>query len=84
MRVICIGECMVELRATGADASPEPMPETPIIRLSTSNARCRTPKCNFLTGIADDPMSRAMREVWSAEGIDSALGFTVKGGSPGL
>jgi len=56
MRIICIGECMVELRATGARRlRQKPMPETPITRLFTSNARCRTPKCNFSPGSAMIP-----------------------------
>jgi 2-dehydro-3-deoxygluconokinase len=38
----------------------------------------------FLTATGDDALSRAMREVWRAEGIDGSLGFTVSGGSPGL
>jgi 2-dehydro-3-deoxygluconokinase len=84
MRIICIGECMVELRATGADAfarayAGDAYNTAVYLKRSLPDAQVQ-----FLTGIGDDPMSRAMREVWTAEGIDSALGFTVKGGAPGL
>jgi len=84
MRIICIGECMVELRATGADAfarayAGDAYNTAVYLKRSLPDAQVQ-----FLTGIGDDPMSRAMREVWSAEGIDSALSFTLKGGSPGL
>jgi len=50
---------MVERAQPAPTASPEPMPETPIIRLSTSNARLPDAQVHFLTGIGDDPMSRA-------------------------
>jgi 2-dehydro-3-deoxygluconokinase len=84
MRIICIGECMVELRATGDDAfarayAGDAYNTAVYLKRSLPDAQVQ-----FLTGIGDDPMSRAMREVWSAEGIDCALSFTVKGGSPGL
>lgn len=84
MRIICIGECMVELRATAADAfarayAGDAYNTAVYLKRSLPDAQVQ-----FLTGIGDDPMSRAMREVWSAEGIDGALGFTVKGGAPGL
>jgi 2-dehydro-3-deoxygluconokinase len=85
MRIICIGECMVELRATGADAfarayAGDAYNTAVYLKRSLPDAQVQ-----FLTATGDDAMSRAMRTVWSAEGIDGgALGFTVKGGSPGL
>jgi 2-dehydro-3-deoxygluconokinase len=84
MRVICIGECMVELRATGANtfarAYAGDVYNTAVyLKRSLPDARVQ-----FLTGTGDDAMSRAMREVWRAEGIDDALAFTLNGGSPGL
>jgi 2-dehydro-3-deoxygluconokinase len=83
-RVICIGECMVELRATGADAfarayAGDAYNTAVYLKRSLPDAQVQ-----FLTATGDDAMSRAMRKVWSAEGIDGALGFTVNGGSPGL
>jgi 2-dehydro-3-deoxygluconokinase len=84
MRIICIGECMVELRATGADAfarayAGDAYNTAVYLKRSLPDAQVQ-----FLTATGDDAMSRAMRTVWSAEGIDGALGFTVKGGAPGL
>jgi 2-dehydro-3-deoxygluconokinase len=83
-RVICIGECMVELRATGADAfarayAGDAYNTAVYLKRSLPDAQVQ-----FLTGTGDDAMSRAMRKVWDAEGIDGALSFTVSGGSPGL
>ena len=83
-RVICIGECMVELRATGADAfarayAGDAYNTAVYLKRSLPDAQVQ-----FLTATGDDAMSRAMRKVWSAEGIDGALGFTVNGGAPGL
>jgi 2-dehydro-3-deoxygluconokinase len=84
MRIICIGECMVELRATGADAfarayAGDAYNTAVYLKRSLPDAQVQ-----FLTATGDDAMSRAMRNVWSTEGIDGALAFTVKGGSPGL
>jgi 2-dehydro-3-deoxygluconokinase len=84
MRIICIGECMVELRATGADAfarayAGDAYNTAVYLKRSLPDAQVQ-----FLTATGDDAMSRAMRTVWSAEGIDGALGFTFKGGAPGL
>jgi 2-dehydro-3-deoxygluconokinase len=83
-RVICIGECMVELRATGADAfarayAGDAYNTAVYLKRSLPDAEVQ-----FLTATGDDALSRAMRKVWSAEGIDCALSFTVNGGSPGL
>jgi 2-dehydro-3-deoxygluconokinase len=83
-RVICIGECMVELRAAGADAfarayAGDAYNTAVYLKRSLPDAQVQ-----FLTATGDDALSRAMREVWRAEGIDGSLGFTVNGGSPGL
>jgi 2-dehydro-3-deoxygluconokinase len=83
-RVICIGECMVELRATGADAfarayAGDAYNTAVYLKRSLPDAQVQ-----FLTATGDDAMSRAMRKVWRAEGIDEVLSFTVHGGSPGL
>jgi 2-dehydro-3-deoxygluconokinase len=82
--VICIGECMVELRAAGADtfarAYAGDVYNTAVyLKRSLPDAQVQ-----FLTGTGDDAMSCAMRTAWRAEGIDGALAFTVNGGSPGL
>jgi len=83
-RVICIGECMVELRATGADAfarayAGDAYNTAVYLKRSLPDAQVQ-----FLTATGDDAMSCSMRKAWSAEGIDGTLAFTVNGGSPGL
>jgi 2-dehydro-3-deoxygluconokinase len=83
-RVVCIGECMVELRATGANSfaraySGDVYNTAVYLKRSLPNAWVQ-----FLTATGDDAMSGAMRQAWQAEGIDDALAFTVSGGSPGL
>jgi 2-dehydro-3-deoxygluconokinase len=83
-RVICIGECMVELRAAGADSfarayAGDAYNTAVYLKRSLPDAQVQ-----FLTATGDDALSLAMREVWRAEGIDCSLSFTVKGGSPGL
>jgi 2-dehydro-3-deoxygluconokinase len=82
--VICIGECMVELRAAGADAftrayAGDAYNTAVYLKRSLPDAQVQ-----FLTATGDDALSRAMREVWREEGIDGSLGLTVSGGSPGL
>jgi 2-dehydro-3-deoxygluconokinase len=83
-RVVCIGECMVELRATGANSfaraySGDVYNTAVYLKRSLPNAQVQ-----FLTATGDDAMSGAMRKAWQAEGIDDTLAFTVNGGSPGL
>jgi 2-dehydro-3-deoxygluconokinase len=75
---------MVELRAAGADAfarayAGDAYNTAVYLKRSLPDAQVQ-----FLTATGDDALSRAMREVWRAEGIDGSLGFTVNGGSPGL
>lgn len=82
--MICVGECMVELRATGVDtfarAYAGDVYNTAVyLKRSLPDAQVQ-----LLTATGDDSMSRAMRKVWRAEGIDDTLAFTVAGGSPGL
>ena len=83
-RVVCIGECMVELRATGANSfaraySGDVYNTAVYLKRSLPNAQVQ-----FLSATGDDAMSGAMRKAWQGEGIDDTLAFTVSGGSPGL
>jgi len=83
-RVVCIGECMVELRATGANSfaraySGDVYNTAVYLKRSLPNTLVQ-----FLTATGDDAMSGAMRKAWHAEGIDDTLTLTVSGGSPGL
>jgi 2-dehydro-3-deoxygluconokinase len=84
MTAICIGECMVELRAEGPD----------LYRRSFAGDAYNTavylkrssPKLDvaFCTGIGTDPMSADMRRSWESEGIDARLAFPVADRTPGL
>src|ERR1700675_4122259 len=84
MRGICIGECMVELRAVGADNfsrsyAGDVYNTAVYLKRSLPDADVQ-----FLTATGDDAMSRAMRQAWRGQDIDDTLAFTVSGGSPGL
>ena len=83
-RVVCIGECMVELRAVGEDAfarsyAGDVYNTAVYLKRSLPGAQVQ-----FLSAIGDDAMSHAMRRRWNEQGIDDALVFSVEGGSPGL
>jgi 2-dehydro-3-deoxygluconokinase len=84
MRVICIGECMVELRSAGGDRflrsyAGDVYNTCVYLKRSLPQAEIQ-----FLTATGDDAMSHAMRRAWGAERIDVSLAFVVKGGTPGL
>ena len=83
-RIVCIGECMVELRAVGADTfarsyAGDVYNTAVYLKRSLPDAQVQ-----FLTAIGDDAMSSAMRRMWHAQEIDDALAFPVPGGSAGL
>jgi 2-dehydro-3-deoxygluconokinase len=83
-RIICIGECMVELRAIGEDTfarsyAGDVYNTAVYLKRSLPGAHVQ-----FLTATGDDAMSNAMRRMWNAQGIDDALAFSVAGGSAGL
>jgi 2-dehydro-3-deoxygluconokinase len=83
-RVVCIGECMVELRAVGEDAfarsyAGDVYNTAVYLKRSLPGAHVQ-----FLTATGDDAMSDAMRRRWKEQGIDDALAFSVEGGSAGL
>jgi 2-dehydro-3-deoxygluconokinase len=84
MRIVCIGECMVELRAVGEDIFARSYAGdvyNTAVYLKRSHPGAQV---QFLTATGDDAMSNAMRRRWNAEGIDDALAFCVEGGSAGL
>lgn len=84
MRVVCIGECMVELRSGGGDAflrsyAGDVYNTCVYLKRSLPGAQVQ-----FLTATGEDAMSRAMRRAWHNEGIDDQLAFSIDGGTPGL
>jgi 2-dehydro-3-deoxygluconokinase len=83
-RIVCIGECMVELRALGEDTFARSYAGdvyNTAVYLKRSFAAAQV---QFLTATGDDAMSTAMRRTWKAQGIDATLAFRVAGGSAGL
>jgi 2-dehydro-3-deoxygluconokinase len=83
-RIVCIGECMVELRAVGEDSfarsyAGDVYNTAVYLKRSFPGAQVQ-----FLTATGDDAMSSAMRRMWNTQGIDDALAFSVQGGSVGL
>jgi 2-dehydro-3-deoxygluconokinase len=83
-RIVCIGECMVELHAVGEDTfarsyAGDVYNTAVYLKRSLPEAQVQ-----FLTATGDDSVSNAMRRRWNAQGIDDALAFSVAGGSPGL
>jgi 2-dehydro-3-deoxygluconokinase len=84
MRVVCIGECMVELRAVAEDAfvrsyAGDAYNTAVYLKRSLPEAQVQ-----FLTATGDDAMSNAMRRTWNSHGIDDGLAFSVAGGSAGV
>jgi 2-dehydro-3-deoxygluconokinase len=83
-RIVCIGECMVELRAVGADTfarsyAGDAYNTGVYLKRSFPEAQVQ-----FLTATGDDAMSEAMQRNWRAQGIDGALAFRVVEGTAGL
>jgi 2-dehydro-3-deoxygluconokinase len=84
MRVVCIGECMVELRSAGGDhflRSYAGDVYNTCVYLKRSLPQADV---HFLTATGDEAMSHAMRRAWRAESIDDSLAFVIKDGTPGL
>jgi 2-dehydro-3-deoxygluconokinase len=83
-RVVCIGECMVELRSTAPDVftrsyAGDAYNTAVYLKRSLPEARVQ-----LLTCTGDDSMSQALRAAWQREGIEDAAAFTQRGGTPGL
>jgi len=83
-RIVCIGECMVELRAVGADTFARSYAGDAYNTAVYLKRSLPAAQVQFLTATGDDAMSKAMRRVWRVQEIDDALAFPVPGGSAGL
>jgi 2-dehydro-3-deoxygluconokinase len=82
--VVCIGECMVELRPRAGGGydlgfAGDVFNTAVYLKRSAPDFRVR-----FLTATGVDEFSQAMRASWRAESIDDDLAFTVEGAVPGL
>ncbi len=84
MRVICIGECMVELRQAGegryARAFAGDAYNTAVYLKRSAPAA----EVGFLTATGAGGLSAEMRQAWAAEGVDGGLAWSIEGAEPGL
>jgi 2-dehydro-3-deoxygluconokinase len=83
-RVVCIGECMVELRAVGQDTFARSYAGDVYNTAVYLKRSLPAAHVQFLTATGDDAMSDAMRRRWNEQGLDDELAFSVEGGSAGL
>jgi 2-dehydro-3-deoxygluconokinase len=84
MRVVCIGECMVELREVGGGLlsrafAGDAYNTAVYLKRSAPGAQVR-----FLSVTGADPLSQAMRAAWRAEGVEDEAAFTDPDRAPGL
>jgi 2-dehydro-3-deoxygluconokinase len=83
-RVVCIGECMVELRPAGDDLYRRGFAGdvyNTAVYLKRSNPKLDV---QFATVTGVDPLSKTMRQAWAGEGVGDALAPADPGGRPGL
>jgi len=84
MRVICIGECMAELRQVNRGLyalgfAGDAFNAAVYLKRSAPQARV-----DFLTATGESSLSRAMRECFAAEGVEDVLAFIAKDREIGL
>lgn len=84
MRIVAIGECMVELREDGEGRFARNFAgdayNTAVYLKRTAPAA----EVQFLTATGDGALSREMRAAWAAEKVSPALAFSAAGLEPGL
>ena len=84
MRVVCIGECMVELRQAARDLYARAFAGDAYNAAVYLKRSAPQAQVALLTATGEDPLSCAMREAFAAEGVEDAHAFTAKGREPGL
>jgi 2-dehydro-3-deoxygluconokinase len=84
MRVVCAGECMVELRENGPDSFARGYAGDVYNTAVYLKRSLPAAQVQLLTATGDDALSDAMRASWRLESIDETLAFRVSGGTPGL
>jgi len=84
MRVISIGECMIELRAVGQNLYARAFAGDAYNAAVYLKRSAPQTEVAFLTATGEGPLSRAMREDFAAQGIEDAHAFIAKGREPGL
>jgi len=84
MRVICIGECMVELRAAEGEGLQRGFAGDVYNTAVYLKRELPEAEVALLTVTGVDPLSTAMRASWREEGLQEDLAFTVPDRLPGL
>ena len=84
MRVVCIGECMVELRQAGDGLYARGFAGDAYNTAVYLKRSAPQAEVSLLTVTGVGPLSLAMRASWADEGVDDALAFAVEGTEPGL
>lgn len=82
--VICIGECMVELKSRADGAYDQGFAGDAFNVAAYLKRTAPNLEVQFLTATGSDTLSMAMREAWRAEGISDILAFTTPAAIPGL
>jgi 2-dehydro-3-deoxygluconokinase len=83
-KLICIGECMLELRDRGANTYTRAFAGDTYNTAVYFKRSAPEAEVQFVTATGDDSVSRAMREGWRSEGVSDALAFTVPATLPGI
>ena len=83
-RVVCIGECMVELSQRGDGLYERAFAGDAYNTAVQLKRSAPAAQVQFATIIGQDALSAAMKAAWEEEGLDTSLAFTEPGGIPGL
>ena len=84
MRVVCIGECMVELRQAGAELYARSFAGDAYNTAVYLKRSAPSAAVSLLTATGVGGLSAAMRIDWAGQGVDDDLAFAVEGAEPGL
>jgi 2-dehydro-3-deoxygluconokinase len=85
-RVVCFGECMLELQGTAFGAMNQTYGGD-TLNTAVYMARCGARqglKVGYATALGDDSLSAGMLQRWQAEGLDTGLVRQLPGRLPGL
>jgi 2-dehydro-3-deoxygluconokinase len=84
MRIVAIGECMVELREDGPARFARGFAGDAYNTAVYLKRGAPDAEVEFLTATGEGSLSREMRAAWAAEGVSDALAFAAPGLEPGL
>jgi 2-dehydro-3-deoxygluconokinase len=84
MRVVCIGECMVELREAGSGLLAKAYAGDAYNTAVYLKRSAPDVQVQFLSVTGADPLSLDMRAAWRSEGVEDDTTFTDPDRTPGL